>query len=521
MLVVGFGGGVALEGVPPSVESVDVVELEPEVIEANRQLTGMRDNDPLEDPRFNVVINDARNALRLTGQTYDAIVSQPSHPWTAGASHLFTREFAADVRSHLNEGGVFLQWMNDEFVDEPLLRTLAATLTAVFEYVRLYYTGAGVLMFMASDAPLDIELQAARTGRPFSDHPMHYGLIGLNGVEDLLVALALDEEGVLSFSRRAELSTDDNNLMATRSRSRADGLQIDELLELLEPHDPLARQGSWVHALLAGQLDYGYMARWLMSTGRTARATDMAEAIPDFSRQFEVFGLLFQATGQADRAPESLNNALRANPQNVQARYAIVKDDLAELSRGAGPEDIRAVAAELTGPAAAVIPGIAYETLEDWASLAALDEALAGTRITDAWYGVAVRLRAAWRVNATEDRERLAQEALDLLERALVLYVDADLHRLRAMASRTLGDANGLLESSSHLASAIGGELNDAASRDYWLLPEAQARTRRSLEIIAEQLGGDLEVADPERLATVHNAVNELIQYLDDYPQEQ
>ena len=247
MLVVGFGGGVALEGVPPSVESVDVVELEPEVIEANRQLTGLRDNDPLEDPRFNVVINDARNALRLTGRSYDAIVSQPSHPWTAGASHLFTREFAADVRSHLNEGGVFLQWMNDEFVDEPLLRTLAATLAAVFEYVRLYYTGAGVLMFMASDAPLDMELQAARTGRPFSDHPMHYGLIGLNGVEDLLVALALDEEGILSFSRRAELSTDDNNLMATRSRSRADGLQIEELLELLEPHDPLARQGSWVH----------------------------------------------------------------------------------------------------------------------------------------------------------------------------------------------------------------------------------------------------------------------------------
>ena len=278
MLVVGFGGGVALEGVPPSVESVDVVELEPEVIAANRQLTGMRDNDPLKDPRFNIVINDARNALRLTGKTYDAIVSQPSHPWTAGASHLFTREFAADVRSHLNEGGVFLQWMNDEFVDESLLRTLAATLASVFEHVRLYYTGAGVLMFMASDAPLDIELEAARTGRPFS---VHYSLIGLNGVEDLLVALALDEQGILSFSRNAELSTDDNNLMATRSRSRADGLQIDDLLELFEPHDPLASPGSWVHALLSAQIDYGYMARWLMSTGRTARATDMAGAIPD------------------------------------------------------------------------------------------------------------------------------------------------------------------------------------------------------------------------------------------------
>ena len=169
MLVVGFGGGVALEGVPASVERVDVIELEPEVIEANRLVGDMRTFDPLADPRFNVVINDARNALKLTDRLYDAIVSQPSHPWTAGASHLFTREFAADVRSHLNEGGVFLQWMNGEFVDEPLLRTLAATLMAEFEYVRLYQPRTRVLMFLASDAPLDVEIELARTGRPIID----------------------------------------------------------------------------------------------------------------------------------------------------------------------------------------------------------------------------------------------------------------------------------------------------------------------------------------------------------------
>ena len=75
---------------------------------------------------------------------------------------MFTREFAADIGSHLNEGGVFLQWMKDEFVDEALLRTLAATLASVLEYVRLYYTGTGMLMFMASDAALDEVLAASR-----------------------------------------------------------------------------------------------------------------------------------------------------------------------------------------------------------------------------------------------------------------------------------------------------------------------------------------------------------------------
>ncbi|MGI9257969.1 MAG: fused MFS/spermidine synthase, partial [Gammaproteobacteria bacterium] len=230
MLVIGFGGGVALEGVPPSIETVDAVELEPEVIAANRALRGKRNIDPLEDPRVNLVINDARNALRLSNKTYDIVVSQPSHPWTAGASHLFTREFIADVKTHLNEDGVFVQWMNSEFVDEPLLRTLAATLLSEFPNVRLYQPAAQVLVFLSSEGSLELELQAARSGQPFTSDVMHYSRMGMNSVEDLLAALMMDQEGIEAFAAGAPVSTDNNNLMATQSRSRADGLYLNELM---------------------------------------------------------------------------------------------------------------------------------------------------------------------------------------------------------------------------------------------------------------------------------------------------
>ncbi|MEM7357155.1 MAG: fused MFS/spermidine synthase, partial [Acidobacteriota bacterium] len=93
LLVVGLGAGVTVEDVPASVESIHVVELESEVVRANRQLAAQRWRDPLADPRLSLHTNDARGALRLTGRRFDAIVSQPSHPWTSGASHLFTREF--------------------------------------------------------------------------------------------------------------------------------------------------------------------------------------------------------------------------------------------------------------------------------------------------------------------------------------------------------------------------------------------------------------------------------------------
>ena len=520
MLVVGFGGGVALEGVPASVTNIDVVELEPEVIEANLLVSGMRDIDPLADPRFNIVLNDARNALRLTGKSYDAIVSQPSHPWTAGASHLFTREFVADVRGNLNEGGVFLQWMNAEFVDEPLLRTLAATLVAEFEYVRLYHPAARVLMFLASDAPLDVELELARTGRPIVDDVLHFSRFGINGVEALLASLVIDEQGMLSFARRAEISTDDNNLMATRSRSQGDGLTADNLAEIFQPHDLLATRGSWIHTQLGNQIDYGYLARWLVSLGQTSRALNMAGAIPDFSTQFEIFGLLFQVTGEGDKSRESLTNALGANPLNMQARYTMVREHLDALSRGEAPEEIREIAAGLSGAAAAVIQARAYEAAADWAALEALDEQLAERAVTDIWYPEVVDLRAAWRVNATEERERLAAEALALIEQALIHTSDENLHRMRAMSARTLGDADRLVESSAYLATAVNSYLTDLANENYRLSAEEHAQVRQNIMVIANNLGDDLDVADPQRLERVRDNVNGLVQYVDDYPLE-
>jgi spermidine synthase len=230
MMVIGFGGGVTLESVPPSVQEIDAVEIEPEVINANRALEGRRNQDPLTDPRVNVIINDARNALRLSSKRYDVIVSQPSHPWTAGASHLFTREFFAEAKTHLTEGGVFVQWMNSEFVTERLLRTLAATLLTEFESVRLYHPAAQVLVFLASEGTLDTEIQLARSGRPLTDNLMHYSRIGMNGVEDLLTALAMDQAGLESFAAAAPISTDNKDLMATESRPRADGLHLPDLL---------------------------------------------------------------------------------------------------------------------------------------------------------------------------------------------------------------------------------------------------------------------------------------------------
>ncbi|MEO8016431.1 MAG: fused MFS/spermidine synthase, partial [Pseudomonadota bacterium] len=188
MLIVGFGGGVVVEGVPPSVRKIDVIELEPKVIEANRLTSSKRKRDPLTDPRVTIIVNDARGALRLTSRRYDAIVSQPSHPWTAGASHLYTREFMQLAHEHLTQDGVFVQWMNVIFMDEDLLRSLTATMLSVFSDVRVYRPDPNTVVFLASDRPLNLETELARTGLPLRDAPLHYARFGIDTVEDLVAA---------------------------------------------------------------------------------------------------------------------------------------------------------------------------------------------------------------------------------------------------------------------------------------------------------------------------------------------
>ena len=306
MLVIGYGGGVVLDAVPPSVRSVDVVELEPKVIDANRALAPLRKRDPLLDPRVQIILNDARSALTLTDKRYDAIVSQPSHPWTAGASHLYTREFMRLARNHLADDGVFVQWMNIGFLDESLLRSLAATLLDVFGQVRVYRPDPNTLIFLASGAALDVEQIVTRNDTPLDLSPGHYARFGIHCPEDVVVALTLDQRGVEALARGAPLITDDHNRLATDDvYDRGRGLTPVKLSGILDAHDPLQRQGSWIYSEFGSRLAFDYMARRMslfvvVDRGLPRRIRRMAALLPDPSTSAYVQAIARASVG--DRA---------------------------------------------------------------------------------------------------------------------------------------------------------------------------------------------------------------------------
>jgi spermidine synthase len=489
MLVIGFGGGVALEGIPPSVRAIDVVELEPEVIEANRRISGLRAVDPLADPRVKVVLNDARNALRLTDKRYDLIVSQPSHPWTAGASHLFTREFLELAKGHLNEGGALLQWMSTGLVDAALLKTLAATLAETFEHVRLYQAAGSVLYFLASDLPLDVERQIARTGQPIRANVLYFGYMGLNGVDDFAAALVLDEAGIREFAAGAPPSTDDRNRIATDSHALANGLSASELMALLAPHDPLLDPASLLHGELQSELDFPYIATRLLSQGQVERATALGAMLPDPSQQALIRGLNAQRNGQGGAARDELRAALRADPDNDDARFALLRPLLADFARGSTSDEAVELARPLTGSAAAVVRGWGLALAQDFRALAALDDVLAASAVTDFWFPEAARLRADWRIRVAGE-PRYARDALRIIDRALLIRQDPELLLLRAEGAGALGDADALLESARYSVQLMGNELLAVEQGSYTLTAAELELTRRRIAVWQSILRG-------------------------------
>jgi len=505
LLLIGLGGGVALENIPPSVKSIDVVELEPEVVTANHALAEFRQRDPLADARVNITINDARNALLLTNKRYGIIVSQPSHPWTAGASHLYTREFMQLAHDHLQADGVFVQWMSTEFVDEFLLRSLATTLTSVFEHVRLYRPSPDVLIFLASSATLEVEqtLLPGGAGRI----PKSFAQLGVNSMEDLLAALVLDSEGVAALSAGAPDNNDNMNRLAT-SRLTLDSLATAQLDALLRESDPLLDGGKLLHGVAAEEVGLTYVGYKLLRTGFRARALELA-GILDPSNRFLLLGLSALLDGNADKSDRLFRQALAKNRTNSQAQYALLRNHLPDLARGSTGTYLADIARALPLSAAATVNGWRHALNADWSSLAELDSALAQAKTTDLWFVEAARLRAEWRLRSERSGTESLHYALDIIDRSLALYELEEHYLLRAALAARLEDPHVFVETAIVITGKIRARIAEGGST------YDSQRILALAEWFAEQLGRDFVAPVAKRASSVRSRFAQLANDVD------
>jgi spermidine synthase len=159
--VVGLASGItAGEALRAGASSVTVLEIEPAVVRASRWFVP-QNGDVLADPRTELVVDDARAWLARTDRTFPAIVSEPSNPWLAGVSSLFTREYWALARQRLEPGGVLVQWLQLYSLPSEAFRGLVRTFLSVFPEAWLFETipGSDALLVAAASLPPDLGIE--------------------------------------------------------------------------------------------------------------------------------------------------------------------------------------------------------------------------------------------------------------------------------------------------------------------------------------------------------------------------
>ncbi len=406
MLVIGLGGGVLLEWVPGFVEDVQVIELEDEVVAANAYMAPHRGFDPLSDPRIHVVVNDARGALTLTDRRFDAIVSQPSHPWTAGASHLYTREFFELVASHLKPEGVFVQWMGLAYIDPALLEVLVATLQDVFPYVTVHQPQPAGVVFFASNAPLDLE----SSGPTAIDRaPETYAAIGIRDAVDIAAHVAFDPKGARRLAERGEVSTDERNLLQMRSPAL-----VREKRRVLSL-DTLGAPTAACDATHPARTPTSQLVRALLRIDHFARAKACAQQIEDPADRALALGAI--AARQLDRGAvrRELARAFEANPDAVGHRFAMLEAQ--RPWRRTPSDEFETIAEGLDAPSQVVVDAWALARAGEWAQIAALDEDLAAIDHPHPATDAARRLQARWRIERGDPAH--AADAVALIDRVI------------------------------------------------------------------------------------------------------
>jgi spermidine synthase len=217
VLVVGCGAGVTAGSfvVHPEVERIVICEIEPLIPKVVASYFAVENHQVLEDPRVQVVYDDARHYMLTAQEKFDVITSDPIHPWVKGAATLYTREYLEMCRARLKPGGVVAQWV--PLYESPVeaVKSEMKTFFEVFPHGTLWSNdarGSGydvVLLGQEQATTIDLDQLHQRMSRP--DHALvAESLVNVefHSEVELLARYAGRGEDLQSWLKDAQINSD-------------------------------------------------------------------------------------------------------------------------------------------------------------------------------------------------------------------------------------------------------------------------------------------------------------------------
>lgn len=143
-LIIGGGDGGSAEELfkHPGMDRVVLVELDAKVIDIARQHLQAVHHGSLDDPRLEVRIEDGLRYVRevapAAGERFDLIVLDLTDP-VGPAEELYSRQFFAECKALLNEGGAITLHIGAPVFQPERVRELVGRLRGCFAHVSPYF----------------------------------------------------------------------------------------------------------------------------------------------------------------------------------------------------------------------------------------------------------------------------------------------------------------------------------------------------------------------------------------------
>jgi len=219
VLVVGFGAGVTAGSfvTHPGIKRIVICEIEPLIPQVVSTYFTQQNYNVANDPRVEIVYDDARHFILTTKEKFDVITSDPIHPWVKGAATLYTKEYFELVKKHLNPGGVVTQWvpLYESYPD--VVKSEIATFFNVFPDGSIWsndISGKGydvVLAGHATPQTINVDSLAARLSRPDNAQvETSLSEVGLGSPVSLLATYAGQARDLAPWLVGAEINRDAN-----------------------------------------------------------------------------------------------------------------------------------------------------------------------------------------------------------------------------------------------------------------------------------------------------------------------
>jgi spermidine synthase len=331
VLIIGFGSGMTVSAVAryPEVQQIDCIEIEPAVLHAASFLAPLN-RGVLGDPRLHMIVDDARNFLFTTREKYDLIISEPSNPWIAGVATLFTQEFYRQVRAHLAQGGLLVQWVQTYSIFPEDWKMVMGTLAREFPQVSVWSGDYGDAMLLAQSDPAPLSLDRIR--RLWQDPALHEDFrgMGLFQPEGMIAMHLMDNAGVRRLTSGSSVNTDDlTRLEYHAPRAIFAGVTASENRQMLADQNPALLPDSI--PVPDSQAALATSVETLLDLQEQLRAGVYLDALEKYvptAGTYVLRGRWFVAASKFDAAKRSFESALQLDPKSLDANLG-----LAEVAR--------------------------------------------------------------------------------------------------------------------------------------------------------------------------------------------